>query len=165
MKRISSLFLILLSFSSCEKDDICDATTASTPRIVIEFYNTATTPIVRNVTNLKVVGEGIANYYLFNTVSKIKLPLKTSADVTKFSFIINSTDSATQNEDLIELNYTRKNVFISRACGFKTLYYLNATNPLLLTDSVVNDGNWIQNITIETSNIETENETHIKIYY
>jgi hypothetical protein len=165
MKRISSLFLILLSFSSCEKDDICDATTATTPGIVIEFYNTATTPVVKNVTNLKVVGEGIANYYLFNNVSKIKLPLKTSADVTKFSFIINSTDSATQNEDLIEFNYTRKNVFISRACGFKTLYYLNATNPLLLTDSVVNDGNWIQNFTIETSNIETENETHIKIYY
>ena len=41
MKKIFALSLIvLLSLSGCEKDDICDANTPTTPRLVIDFYNT-----------------------------------------------------------------------------------------------------------------------------
>ena len=34
-KIILLLFVIALSFSGCEKDDICDADTVTTPRLVI----------------------------------------------------------------------------------------------------------------------------------
>ena len=165
MKKIFYCLLLLASFSSCEKDDICDAATATTPRIIIEFYSTDATPVLKKVTNLKVTGDGMTDFFLFNDVSKIQLPLKTTSDVTKFSLIMNSTNTATQNEDFLEFNYTRNDVFVSRACGFKTLFYFDATTPYSLTDSGLNDGIWIQNSTVITSNIETENETHIKIYY
>ena len=36
MKKIL-LLLAFIALSSCEKDDICDATTITTPRLIIEF--------------------------------------------------------------------------------------------------------------------------------
>ena len=59
MKKIFYFLLLLASFSSCEKDDICDAATATTPRIIIEFYSTDATPVLKKVTNLKVTGDGM----------------------------------------------------------------------------------------------------------
>ena len=40
MKKIIS-FLLLFAFglSGCEKDDICDANTPTTPRLIISFYD------------------------------------------------------------------------------------------------------------------------------
>ena len=51
---------------------------------------------------------------------------------------------------------------MSRACGFKTLFYLNYTNPTVLT---ADGNNWIQNIVVTQPNIENENEVHVKIYF
>ena len=38
-------------------------------------------------------------------------------------------------------------------------------NGVIKTDAATPDGFWIQDINIVTTNIETENETHIKIYF
>jgi len=49
MKKI---FLLLFVFSllGCEKDDICESTTPTTPRLVIEFYDfNASTATLKNV--------------------------------------------------------------------------------------------------------------------
>jgi hypothetical protein len=79
---------------------------------------------------------------------------------------LNSASSTGANEDFLQFNYTRQNVFVSRACGYKTIFELNATpNGVIKTDSTTPDGFWIQDINIVTTNIETENETHIKIYF
>jgi hypothetical protein len=52
-KIILLLFVIVYSFSSCEKDDICDANTVTTARLVISFYDVTNSAILKNVTNLK----------------------------------------------------------------------------------------------------------------
>jgi hypothetical protein len=52
-KIILLLFVIVYSFSSCEKDDICDANTVTTSRLVISFYDVTNSAILKNVTNLK----------------------------------------------------------------------------------------------------------------
>jgi hypothetical protein len=93
------------------------------------------------------------------------LPLKTNEDLTKYSLILNSTDSTRDNEDFLQFNYTRQNVFVSRACGYKIIFTLDPATPYIKTETSTPDGYWIQNITVETSNITTENETHIKIYF
>lgn len=167
MKKIPLLFiyLLIITFSSCEKDDICDASTSTTPKLIIEFYDILNPIVKKNVTNLAVKEINTSSSLVFNGTSKIKIPLKTNLDLTKYSLILNSTDTAIDNEDFLQFNYTRQNLFVSRACGFKTNFTLNPTTPFIKTETSTPDGYWIQNVEIITSNITTENEIHVKIYF
>lgn len=166
--------LVVFSFSSssCEKDDICDVNTPTTPRLIIDFYDITNPSIVKSVTNLLIVGNGLTTGILFNGVSKIQVPLKITDDLTKYSFVLNygNTDATLVYTDTLEFNYSRKTVFVSRACGYKTLFDLNNNvtlpNPFILNnDPLITEGVWIKNMTVVKYNLETENETHIKIYF
>lgn len=174
MKKILLLlFALSLSFSACEKDDICDANTVTTPRLVITFYDYNNASAEKNVTNLSIFGDGMEEAVTYNgstlfNGSTISIPLKVDVDVTKFHFILNygSTNvAAPANEDVIEFNYSRENIFVSRACGFKTNFVLDATNPFIHTDAATADQKWIQYVAVENSNITNENETHLAIYF
>ncbi|MFV8375497.1 DUF6452 family protein [Flavobacterium sp. LB1P62] len=179
MKKIILLvFVLALSFSSCEKDDICDANTPTTPRLVIGFYDFLNPSVLKNVTNLKVVSPGMTDGIIFNVGaiddskyltngSTISIPLKTNEDTTSYSFILNSGNAnpALVNQDNIRFDYTRADFFVSRACGFKTLFALNTSNPYTHTDATVPDTKWIKYISVEKSNIDNENDTHIKIFF
>ena len=163
MKRIITLLLIILTFSGCEKDDIC--TEETTPRLVLEFYDISNPSNLKTVLNLKIKGVGLTDDLgTYNGVSKIQLPLKIDGTTTKYSLILNSLDT-TPNEDFLEFNYTTQNVYVSRACGYKTTFTLNSPNGVIKTDAAIPDSFWIQDINIQTTNITTENETHIKIYF
>ena len=167
MKYIYLLLVIAFAFSSCEKDDICDANTPTTPRLIIDFYDATNPTVLKNVNNLKVIGDGMADdnpLETFNGVSQIQLPLKTTAELTKYRLILNST-TASINEDKLQFDYIHEDVFVSRACGYKTIFKLNSPNGVTKTDAVTPDGFWIQELNIETTNIENENETHLKIYF
>lgn len=178
MKKIL-YFLLPFTFglSSCEKDDICDANTPTTPRLIISFYDITATSVKKKVTRLKVIGEDQTDGIVFNegaldetkyltSGDSIAIPLKTDADSTTFTFVLNSnsTNTTLTNTDQIKFNYTRQNVYVSRACGFKTIYKLDIQNPLVVTDSG-NDGLWMQLVERRNSNIEFENEAHVKVYF
>ncbi len=177
MKKILALILLALSFSSCEKDDICIDET--TPRLILEFYDNSNPSVLRNVVNLKVKAVGADDFIVFDTSlsetdpdrylfngNKLELPLYITQDTTKYSLILNSTSSTGANEDSLQFNYARKNVFVSRACGYKTIFELNDfPGGVIKTDGATPNGFWIQDINILTTNIETENETHIKILF
>jgi hypothetical protein len=45
------------------------------------------------------------------------------------------------------------------------VFTLNNPNGFVRTDAIPLDGLWIQNYTIVTSNIATENEIHVKLYF
>ena len=167
MKKIVFIILSLLlavSFWNCEKDDICAEGTPVTPRLIIEFYDAANPTVLKNVTNLGVIESTLTEGFGFTGVSKIQVPLRTTADFTSLNFIQNGSDTNTTNDniDAITFNYFRVDEYISRACGFKTLFFLNDTNAIVLTPD---SNNWIQNIIITQTNIETENEVHVKIYF
>jgi hypothetical protein len=167
MKKYSILILISLfafSFWNCEKDDICAETTPTTPRIVIEFYDFANPTVLKSITNLGVLAPGFTNGFGFTGVSKITVPLKTTDDSTTLQFIENGNDTDTGNDNIDEIvfNYTRQDIYVSRACGYKTNFTLDAITGAVLT---LDASNWIQNITIEQPTIANENETHIKIYF
>jgi len=172
------LFSFTISFSSCEKDDICAEGTITTPRLVIEFYDATDTSTLKNVTNLRVEEAGTGIGVVFNTslatdnearyltnASKIEIPLKTFDDVSQFDFKFDYGNSTNENNDVITFNYTREDIYISRACGYKTNFTLDATNGIQVT----NDGsNWISSTvqpTIEQAIITNENEVHVKIYF
>ena len=167
-----SLFLAV-SFWNCEKDDICAEGTPVTPRLIIEFYDAANPTVLKNVTNLRVEEFGTDVGVVFNenlletnparfltNGNKIAIPLKTFANISEFDFILNHGD-VSENTDAITFTYDKEEIYISRACGFKTIFSLTANNPSIFPAT----GYWIQNIEVMQPNIETENEVHVKIYF
>jgi hypothetical protein len=166
MKKTAFLLLILLfSLSSCEKDDICDPTTPTTPRVVIQFYDSSNPSVLKNVTNLSVIGQGKPEALISSSnQNTISIPLKTTENSTTYRFVLNS-GSSLNNEDVIRFDYTGSNVYVSRACGFKTIFTLNPINPFTHYDPIVADGLWMKQIILQSNNITTENEAHVKIYF
>ena len=162
--KLFLFILLLVSFSSCEKDDICAKGTPVTPRIIIEFYDAVQPTVVKNVIQLGVIEPNLTSGLAFTGVSKIQVPLKTNQNSTILRFIQNVSDTNASNDniDILTFNYQRVDEYVSRACGFKTLFYLNETNPITLT---ADSNNWIQNIQVQQINIENENEVHVKIYF
>jgi len=177
-KIISILLLFTFGLSSCEKDDICDPNTPTTPRLVITFYDISNPTKTKNVTNLMVIGDKMKEGIVFNESlpvtdtaryvtngSSVMLPLKVNDSTVTYKFIYNSlnTNPAAINTDVLKLNYTSQNVYVSRACGFKTIFQLRNVLPIVQTDP---DGIiWMTEVDLENPNIEFENETHIKVYF
>ncbi len=76
------LLLFLFTLASCEKDDIC--VEGTTPLMVIEFFDINNRETPKNVTGLRVVGEGqtitvntVADRTDLNTIT---VPLKTASE-------------------------------------------------------------------------------------
>ena len=170
MKKIFLILLVAFSFSRCEKDDICDGSTVTTPKLVIDFYDRDNPTLLKAVTNLSVGETGNPiGYGLFNAVSEIKIPLKsnvtdTNTNSTKYTFIINYSSPATvyTKTDNIEFDYTTSQLFVSRACGYKMVFNLTNSNSNLYTAT---PDSWIDHIVIAQPAINNENEKHIKIYF
>lgn len=169
MKRrllIAAIFCSAVLSSSCERDDICSEATPVTPRLSIQFFDYNAPAVLKNVTGLKVREITSDNELVFNSVSEIKLPLQTAQDSVTFEMTLNSSSL---NPDLIytdrlSFQYTRDNVYISRACGYKTVFALtpDASGAAVLPDD---DSDWIRTIVVANYNIEHENETHLRIYF
>lgn len=160
--------LLLVFFWGCEKDDICSETTPTTPRLIIEFYDFTNPTLTKNVTNLAIIGQGMTTpYQVYNGVSKIQVPLDVSQNLSKYQFVLNYNNSnpAFVNTDLLEFDYSRSQVYVSRACGYKTLFALNSTTPIIHTDATTPDGLWMRNITVVQPAISSENETHLEISF
>lgn len=160
---------------NCEKDDICEDGTPTTPRMVIEFYDNSNPTSLKSVTDLKVIADGEANGIVFNEEetdddkyrfngNKLQLPLKTTADAVSYTFIINdgNANTALINADKIDISYSRDDVYISRACGYKTVFELNNPGGMVLNPDA---DNWIEEVTVQTTTITNENEVHVKIYF
>lgn len=178
MKKISAFLLLLIIITfSCEKDDICAEITATTPKLIIRFYDNASQDDTKSVTGLRVTGFNDANEDVeitglnLVTSDSINLPLKTGVNITRFTFhkdyAINnngtpedtSDDIISGNPDIVTINYEREDVFVSRACGFKSIFNI-------LSLSVENDGdNWIINSEIINSIVENETKAHVKIFH
>jgi hypothetical protein len=176
MKKIFLLLLIAFSFSSCEKDDICDANTPTTPRLVIEFYdNGLVLPTTKAVVKLKATEVGMTEGVVFNTTlpitdpnrylsndKKIYLPLRAGENdtTTTYNLTVNSGVAGSENTDVVMFTYTKQRIYVSRACGYKYLFDLTNSNTNILTPD---SDNWIKNISIYKANLESENEVHLKI--
>ena len=171
MKKIIALLLLIITFGSCERDDICSGETPTTPHLIIKFYNINNPDETLSVPNLRVYGEGNETNLIGSVTSKdsIILPLKTTEDITRFvlhkdySYDDNGTPDNTNddiiggNQDIIEVIYQREEVFVSRACGYKTIF----NNVEVSSDD---DGdNWISQI-LPNNPITIENETEAQVF-
>jgi len=178
MKKTSLLFLLLLlAVFACEKDDICSETTATTPQLVVRFYDALIPADTKPVSGLFVYGINDASETVFfknisiGTKDSIAIPLRTDINTTKLVFHLDfsiddndtpddeSDDIVLGNPDTVDVSYIREDVYVSRACGYK------ATFTNLGATLTTNTDNWITNITIENNTIDNENAAHINIYH
>ncbi len=170
MKRFFSGVLILLlavSQVNCERDDICAEDEPTTPRIVMDVYDYSTGAL-RNVTNMTIRSTETDSVTTFNGTSKLYIPLKTFDTSTTYTFTINDDENPNTATfaDTITFTYGTREIYVSRACGYKTVFDLSQEIgvPAVLMNNGT-PGTWIRNIIIDTHTIETENETHIRIFY
>ena len=178
----------VLTLQNCERDDICAATTSTTPRLMIEFYSNEENDQLENVPRLSVYGEGLiiddegnpiepevesdATLLFDENENAVELPLKVMPEnqVSTVRYIferntnlrLDTDNTSTSNIDVIEIEYISKYEYVSRACGYKNVF--NITDIDLNPDGD-NDETWISNIEIIETVIENENTVHVYIYH
>ncbi|MCM4171301.1 hypothetical protein DHD32_07400 [Arenibacter sp. TNZ] len=162
---IPILFIIaFISFGACEKDDIC--VDGDTPLMVIRFYDVDNPTVLKKVTKLRIVGVGqnttVTTVSDRTDLDSIAIPLRVAEESSGFYFINNSSevDSVEVGDlDTLYFNYTRKDKFVSRACGYIANY------ETLSSDLKTETDNWIKEIEIVTPMVENSTTAHVKIFH
>jgi len=145
------IFLLILTISSCERDDICIDDV--TPDFKISFFDIEEPTESKSISRLSIKLLDTEVDTLFLSGDSIQLPIRNDIDTTRYSIANQISDTETLT-DTITLIYTREDVFVGRACGFKTIF-----NEVQYEHT----NNWIANFEIVTENIKDENAAHVKI--
>jgi len=185
VKNLKFYILVMaVALVNCERDDICAESTLTTPRLSVEFYDALELADLKNVPRLTLYGEGLvvdengseidpiaisdATLVFNSNESSVFLPLKIENNDESFitarfvlekdtNLRLDDSNVDDSNKDIIEIAYQTEFVYVSRACGYKSIFVnLSAT---LITD----EDNWISSVeTVETT-IENENTVHVRI--
>ena len=151
------LLLVLILIFGCEPDDICIEGSTGTSELIIIFHDIDNPDNRKEIKNLNVVGSTNQNDFeslIFTAIDSIKLPLRKFSSSTNYKFIMNDNDNMIADE--LTIFYTPNNIFISRACGFKTIFEeLNVSYS----------NNWIKNIAILNNTLSSNNNAKIKILH
>lgn len=178
MKKVSLLLIVIIviSYLSCERDDICPESTPTTPSLIIDVFDFDDQESKKNVINLVISGvdnDDVLSGYELVSSNNIVLPLKTTENTTQYILIKEASvndngtpDDSTDdfydgNYDTLTINYSRRDVYVSRACGYKTIFE-NVT--LTIEDDT---DNWILSQQPINSNqsVEDETTTHFNIFH
>ncbi len=152
-KNIILIFILFISITSCERDDIC--IDDITPNLTIRFYDSENPTEFKAVSGLKVTLVNTTINTLEFSGDSIQLPILNSLNTTTYS-LENESSGLENNVDIITLNYSTDEVFIGRSCGFKSVY-----NNIIYE----NTENWIQDFQIVSESIQNENSAHVKIFH
>lgn len=178
-KHLHIFILFLIANFSCERDDLCPETTQTTPKLIIDLYDIAEPEELKNVFDIRIKGidndEALPGYNVATAANKLILPLNTKENSTSYRLHIDYSvnDNGTPdnpdddflegNEDIITISYAREDVYVSRACGYKTIF----RNVSLSVDTANDNDRWIINIEslLENQSIENETTTHFNIFH
>tara|TARA_B100001758_G_C18173472_1_gene485561 strand:- start:87 stop:530 length:444 start_codon:yes stop_codon:yes gene_type:complete len=145
---------------SCEKDDICIESEIGTPRIILSFYDKTNKTLKKPVENLLIKGIEREDTLDIFSGDSIAIPLRNNSNFSKYEFILNS-GGENSNNDTIQFEYSRYDLYINRACGFKSNYILNDPPAKLFNI----DSPWIEQILKLKDTILNENNAHLAIYH
>ncbi len=178
---ISLFYSVLLIFvlQNCERDDICAEATLTTPQLSIEFNDFSNPDVLKVVPQMTLYAQELLTEdpvnaseatLVFNTNSNAAtLPLKINDEGinTTFQYVIekdtnlrlDDDNTETSNKDIIEIQYTSEFEYVSRACGYKSIF--NLINVTVIPD----DDNWINTAEIIIETVENENSVHVRIFH
>ncbi len=170
--------MAFLITGSCERDDICSNDTSTTPRLFIEFRDINNQDELKPVRRLRVIGIDEAGVPI-DTLSieetdpsSVLLPLRVLEQGTltttryileKNSDLADDDDDTTNSEQvIIEIRCTGNFVYVSRACGYKSVFDFGLNGSFIITN---NPDNWALNSEIVNDFIENEDEAQVYIYH
>ncbi len=158
--RFIGIIAVFFFVQSCQHSDICPADTPGTPRLVIQFFDDQRPGLIKPVTgfNARVIGD---TTYYFNTPvndSVVALPLQTNRHKTTYELVLHQDDSTKTKRDTITFTYTPEDVFINRACGFKSIF-----TDLGIEWKETKTG-WIKNRRIADTAKQVKNEKKAPLY-
>jgi len=151
--------IFFLFYNSCEKDDICLSDTPSSPRLIVKMVDKddPTKYKLANDLLIKVVDNDSIN---IKSSDSIILNLNPYKNYTQFEFILNQ-GSENENIDTIQINYSLNNIYIDRACGYKTSFIFNSNALTLINEK----NNWIESYLILKDTIINEEQAHMAILH
>jgi hypothetical protein len=170
LHRLFIYSFIVFATWSCERDDICAESTLTTPHLIIRFYDINAPEELKDVRNLSIRGYDTEGNELEDIVTNqstdsLVLPLRFQNQgentISRFilekdtDFALDSDPLTESNIDIITVNYSPQFVYVSRACGYKSIFTNVSVN--LETDG----NNWIFGSEILTTTIENETQAHI----
>jgi hypothetical protein len=161
IKKFTFVLGLLITLNGCTRDDICAEETATTPLLIITFKDSNNPLLAKTVNNLSVQSTDANSVFVFeqNSIDSIAIPLKVNSDITEYRFIKNDGNS-TENTDIVLFNYSRQDIYVNRACAFKTVY-----NELSGTVEDEGTTNWINSLNVINTTIENETAAHITIFH
>jgi Na+-transporting NADH:ubiquinone oxidoreductase subunit NqrF len=125
-----------------------------TPDLVLRLYDVNTPNTVKKVTHLTLVTlPDLDTIYKNKEMDSIAIPLNVNDDISRFKMIDDS------NEDIVEFTYNREAVFVSKACGYKSIFHN------LQVNIVADSDNWIKNKELIQSEIKIDTLAHVKIFH
>jgi hypothetical protein len=153
IKRYRSfLFLLVIIFLGCEKDDICIEGSENTSRITLGFVDYKSKgPKDISLESIRGIGidsiiEGINGNYL-------KFPLMVNSDITKYVFEYNQT------LDTLTIHHRTIHKYLNRSCGY-------VSNFIIKSDTEISKNHgWIREVSILNDSIFNEEKTNILIHY
>ncbi len=164
MKKIAIAVLCLFALIACEKDDICVGGESVTPNVIINLYDKIDSEILKSAPKIGIFVEGFSDTIFFKNTSKIELPLQINTTETVWNirlYELNASNDTIIKNDKMRFIYTPEALYVSKACGYKTIFHnFNATK----LPNTTND-TWIQNIYKVTNEISNTENAHIQIYY
>ena len=151
----------MISAIGCTRDDICSVNTDTTPKLIITFKDISNPLVSKSVSNLTILSADNIDLRVFETATtdSIAIPINPNLDLTSLLFIKNDVDD-TGDTDALTFNYMRENIYVNRACAFKTIF--SELNPVLTPED---DATWIRTITLLNTMIENEIEAHLTILH
>ncbi|MDR9400671.1 MAG: DUF6452 family protein [Psychroflexus sp.] len=159
MRKVVFILLLVLTFG-CQRDDLCGENFQVTPLINIEFYDIASPGELKSFNNLVLINETIGDTIAYEGGNSISIPLATDSDETKYRFIKN-VGTENPSEDRLRFTYSRRDVYVSRACGFKVEF-------LDLQVQVLDDNpaeKWIKNTDVRKSIIQSDENIHLFMFH
>ncbi|MFT5079015.1 MAG: hypothetical protein ACI825_000857 [Planctomycetota bacterium] len=167
LKLWPHLALALVIFiTGCTRDDICDPGEATTPLLIITFKDFLNRDEAKQVVGLSVIGDYTPEVTILTsaTTDSIAIPMRTAADNTQYQLIRAATDTSAEIIDVYLAAYAREDVYINRACSYKTIFN-NVAFSKNTTDSDNDPATWILDVVINQTNVTDENQSHITIYH
>ncbi|NPA43235.1 MAG: hypothetical protein GXO27_04305 [Chlorobi bacterium] len=152
MRRIVFLFMILLLGIGCERDDLC----VEKPAVRMQTIWTDAATGQRAPVRLMVL---YRNDTLIPPVETDSLAVPLPVDTTGVRLVMVRLDSLSAAADTLDIEFRPGEIFISKACGFKTVYYDARVR--------LRPGNtgWIALTEVLTDQWVTDTVPHVKIYY